>query len=49
MAHYLHTTLCQLSKISVDNYVQQPGQTLGQLIATGILRSRRLEKEVKFL
>jgi len=43
------TTLCQLSKISVDNYVQQPGQTLGQLVATGILPFSRLEKKVKLL
>jgi hypothetical protein len=43
------TTLCQLSKISVDNYVQQPGQTLGQLISTWILLVPELEKRFKFL
>ncbi len=43
------TTLCQLSKISVDNYVQQLGQTLGQLVSTWILLFQELEKIVKFL
>ena len=43
------TTLSQLSKISVDNYVKQPTQTLGQLSRAEISPFTRLEKKAKFL
>ena len=43
------TTLCQLSKISVDNCVQQLAQTLGQLVYAGIRRADTLDKESKSL
>ncbi|WP_158654923.1 hypothetical protein [Aeromonas sp. ASNIH5] len=38
------TTLRQLSKISVDNCVQQLAQTLGQLVYAGIRRANILDK-----
>ncbi|QXW29025.1 hypothetical protein KXJ75_20880 [Aeromonas sanarellii] len=43
------TTLSQLSKISVDNYVKQLVQTLGQLASAGILLLSGLEKNTKTL
>lgn len=43
------TTLRQLSKISVDNCVQQLAQTLGQLVYAGIRRVDILDKESKSL
>ena len=43
------TTLRQLSKISVDNCVQQLAQTLGQLVYAGIRRADTLDKESKSL
>ncbi len=43
------TTFSQLSKISVDKYVKQPTQTLGQLIRAEISPFTRLEKKAKFL
>ncbi|MCR3985229.1 hypothetical protein ACET70_07860 [Aeromonas caviae] len=43
------TTLRQLSKISVDNCVQQLAQTLGQLVYAGIRRADILDKESKSL
>ena len=42
-------TLSQLSKISVDNYVKQLVQTLGQLASAVILLLSGLEKNTKTL
>ncbi|MGL4354572.1 MAG: hypothetical protein ACRCTP_11820 [Aeromonas popoffii] len=43
------TTLRQLSKISVDNCVQQHEQTLGQLFQAGILRGKDRYNKDKFV
>ena len=43
------TTLRQLSKISVDNCVQQHEQTLGQLFQLGILCRKDLHHKDKFV